>query len=461
MSAAGETGESSRPSGRGLSPAVGLLGANVFLHSLGAVTGILAARLLAPAGRGELAALVLWPSLLAASGCLGLDRAIARRAAQFPDQSASLARFAIVAGLTLGLGQCCLLWVLGDHLFPADKRSLVPWIGLAGMLLPAGHAMLALLGLFQGRQRFGPYNIVRSLVAVLYLGGVVTLWASDRVTPVALAGIQVASIWVALLVAVALAAPFLRGSRSAAVRTRPLLREAWPFFASLVAVTAAFRADQALVVVMLPDSEVGLYAAALSFAAAHQAVGATFGTLGFSRAASLSAEGRSALFAATVRRMGAVYLPLATVMALALPWLVVPLFGDQFRAARPLIAILTFQSVLGSMTIGADETLRGAGHVVPGTVGRIAAVVVLAVSAPLLASRFQSAGVALGAVLAAAAMAATTCGLGARAMGVPWRSLNPISRVEFAWVAGQIRSTARSLMAAARARLPGSSEGRP
>ncbi len=45
-------------------------------------TGILAARLLLPDGRGELALLVLWPILIADLGSMGVNTAVAYRSAR-------------------------------------------------------------------------------------------------------------------------------------------------------------------------------------------------------------------------------------------------------------------------------------------------------------------------------------------------------------------------------------------
>ena len=48
------------------------LAASVAIQGLNVLTGIVLARTLGPAGRGELAAVMLWPSILAAVGSLGV-----------------------------------------------------------------------------------------------------------------------------------------------------------------------------------------------------------------------------------------------------------------------------------------------------------------------------------------------------------------------------------------------------
>src|SRR5207253_4285539 len=52
------------------------------IQALNAVTGIIGARALGPHGRGELAALLIWPLAISSLGSLGLSDALAFHAAQ-------------------------------------------------------------------------------------------------------------------------------------------------------------------------------------------------------------------------------------------------------------------------------------------------------------------------------------------------------------------------------------------
>src|SRR4051794_34904218 len=69
---------------------------NGLLGALGIVTGVIAARWLGPQGRGELAAIQLWPSLFASLAMLGLPDAVIYFSARHPSQSR---RFLVTAGL--------------------------------------------------------------------------------------------------------------------------------------------------------------------------------------------------------------------------------------------------------------------------------------------------------------------------------------------------------------------------
>ena len=64
-----------------------VLGQSLIL-GLGTLTGILSARMLGPVGRGEYAAVIIWPTGIATLLSLGINQAIAfnvgRRALRFP-----------------------------------------------------------------------------------------------------------------------------------------------------------------------------------------------------------------------------------------------------------------------------------------------------------------------------------------------------------------------------------------
>src|SRR6185503_18165444 len=62
-------------------------GGNIALALLGASTGVLAARLLGTAGRGELAAIQTFPTLLAVTAMLGLPEALVFFTARNPPDS--------------------------------------------------------------------------------------------------------------------------------------------------------------------------------------------------------------------------------------------------------------------------------------------------------------------------------------------------------------------------------------
>ena len=69
---------------------------NLMLGALGIMTGIIAARWLGPNGRGELAAIQMWPSVVASVAMIGLPEALVYFSAKHPSDSR---RYLLTAGL--------------------------------------------------------------------------------------------------------------------------------------------------------------------------------------------------------------------------------------------------------------------------------------------------------------------------------------------------------------------------
>ena len=76
-------------------------GANLLMSVLGVFTGVVAARLLGPKGRGELAAIQAWPSALAALALLGTSEAVLYFCARAPLRRAQYLGAALLIG-TIG-----------------------------------------------------------------------------------------------------------------------------------------------------------------------------------------------------------------------------------------------------------------------------------------------------------------------------------------------------------------------
>ncbi|MFQ5695199.1 MAG: hypothetical protein ACE5HB_04345, partial [Terriglobia bacterium] len=133
------------------------LAANASILLLGAVSGILAARLLGPVGRGELVVVTLWPMALATLGALGMNHALAFFTAREPHRRPAL----LTTGLVLATLQSALLMAVGYLLLPgllAAQRPLVVELARLFLLyIPLAFFSGYLLNVLQGGLHFGAY----------------------------------------------------------------------------------------------------------------------------------------------------------------------------------------------------------------------------------------------------------------------------------------------------------------
>lgn len=154
----------------------------VTLMAFSTLTGILSARWLGPQGRGELAIVILWPSVISAVGSLGVRSALVYYQATGRHSKGQLN----VLALTLTLLQSLILIFIGIWLIPyltSSKGAEVLHMGLGYLIyIPLNLLSQNMLGLLQGRLKMRLFNMIRVSVYGIYFGGIVVLWLLNRVS---------------------------------------------------------------------------------------------------------------------------------------------------------------------------------------------------------------------------------------------------------------------------------------
>src|SRR5271157_4732177 len=99
--------------------------ATVAIRCMGVVSGVMAARLLGPTGRGELAVIIFLPMLLVTLGGLELPRSLAYEVSRVDEIPRSLIATSFWLAIGLGVLQALLLAVLLPLYLSADKLHLL------------------------------------------------------------------------------------------------------------------------------------------------------------------------------------------------------------------------------------------------------------------------------------------------------------------------------------------------
>ncbi|HKM55935.1 MAG TPA: hypothetical protein VJY33_21190, partial [Isosphaeraceae bacterium] len=89
-----------------------VLAINVVMAIIGLASGLLAAKLLGPQGRGELAAIQSWPMLFAALALLGMPEAVVYYSSRYPGRAADYLGTARVIALIAGVVFLATGWLL-------------------------------------------------------------------------------------------------------------------------------------------------------------------------------------------------------------------------------------------------------------------------------------------------------------------------------------------------------------
>lgn len=333
------------------------------IQSCGMVTGILTARVLGPAARGELATVLLWPVILSNLGLMGCNWALARAVASDPASESNLTASAVVVGLLAALGFCALGYFLLPVVLPPDRAHLVPLARLCLLVIPCDIFNQMLLAVEHGRMRWRRFNLVRGSFYLFYLSLIVLVWAVHKSQVrwfvwAFLAG-QFLSV---LLRSWAQRSSFAQG-RPSLVNGRKLLREGMPYWGATAGNLLTLQIDTILVVSWMSAEAAGLYVVASAFGNALFSMGDALGATSFAViSAEKTAQCREKLLTETFRQAVLIAIGLAALAACAVPVFVRVLFGRNFS---PAIAPATGLVLTAALTVSAtilNQGLRGAGR---------------------------------------------------------------------------------------------------
>jgi O-antigen/teichoic acid export membrane protein len=307
-------------------------------------TGILAARLLLPEGRGELAFLLLWPPLVADVGALGVYSAVAYYSARrdFAPQALFASGAAIVALLSAVLMAgfaIAVPFLYADH---RPEMQTAGWIFVA--FVPVHLMSYCLMTQFQGAQEFTVSNSLRAVLPYAYLAIVVALAAlpAGLATPenfaYAFLGGNVAAMLAGFACIVRRGWFSLEPSRAA---MRALLRYGTRFHASMLLAIANRRLDYIMIAFFLPPAQLGFYVVATAVQGLPLLATSTMDILVFPKVAAQPDEaGRQAVLARYMRATLILVVGSTVVLIAVAPPFVGLVFGEAFAGAGDAVRIL-------------------------------------------------------------------------------------------------------------------------
>jgi O-antigen/teichoic acid export membrane protein len=345
---------------------------------MGVVSGVLAARLLGPAGRGELAVIIFLPMLLVPVGELELPRSLAYEVSRVEVIPRGVMATSFWTAAGLGLVQAALLAGLLRWYLPADKLHLLSDSRWFVVYLPATLITTTLLGSDQGRGRFGRFSALLALPGVFYVTGIVAAWASGHVSPGAFA----AALLAATLIVTGVRAQMDWGALSPRLAdwttARRLLKRGLSFYLPTVASIALYRADMFILVRLASSEAIGLYAVAQAIALGQIGAINPFVQVGFSAVAG-ETDPEKALekLGRHFRLAQLAVVGVGLVAVAATPWLVRVMFGARFIGAVTTAYLLIGATAMWGVEQVLEQGLRAAGHPRPGIVSNLAGLALL------------------------------------------------------------------------------------
>lgn len=264
--AAWEEGRLGRVVARGVARGKVLyLGAtNVAIVALGILTGLLAARLLGPEGRGQLAEVVLWPQLIAGIFSLSIGEVVAYSEASKKNRiPRKYAHAAVLLLVLIGWGAgSVFIMLFGRNEFDQQVNLTLLYLFL---YLPGNFLSLLYLGFLNGNSRDSFHAAVRLSVPLAYLTAILVVWLGFEPTVMTFVLADAFATFIAAVLAAHL-------SRVGNMRTKEgfsaqeFLRLGVGFHGANVAALLAVQSNRILIVTLAEPAIVGEYVVAYTVA---------------------------------------------------------------------------------------------------------------------------------------------------------------------------------------------------
>lgn len=353
-------------------PLVETIGASLVLQVVVMVSGVLAARMLGPFDRGNLALFWTLAVVITQLAMMGLPLAVtyemAYRRVRIQSIWTVLRSRVLVLGVVAILVQCLAIVLIFGHREGAVGAGLVSLVSI-----PAIFAQSFSVAALQGEQRFAAMNVARiapfagyslALLIGLLLGADSLLFVTSAWAVTYLLG---------SLVAVGLVRSGPEPATGPAPDRDGMIRFGLKGLLGAMSPTETFRADQLLVGLVLSPAALGLYVAALALTNLPRFLALSVGMVAYPRIAQSPPEERRPL----IWRYCWLSVLIAVGVALPISLLAAPVlgffFGGEFRPAATAVQILLAGSVLLAARRVLGDGLRGADHPEASTIAEIVA----------------------------------------------------------------------------------------
>ena len=374
---------------------------NVALAVLAAATGILCARLLHPAGEGELAAIQAWPLFMGTLAMLGLDSALVYFIARQPERSRQLTSTAVLIGFLSSLVVGAVAWFI----LPFILRAQPPQVVSAARVFLLIGGIYAVVGIPQGSLRgahsFTAWNLFRIAPGLAWLCILLTSWLIGKPNAIHLSRWYLVGTLACGLPVLIVVNRKLQGPLRSDLRLVPeMLRFGLPSAITSLPLTINLQFDQMLIIAFLPARSVGLYAIAVSWSGGVVPLLQALGNVLFPHVSAERDSERQGHLLATALQSGALLAVATSVPFMLLAPFALPLvFGSGFAPSVPSAVVLIPAAAILAWARIAEAGLQGLGRPTTVMFAEAVAAVVTVATLPVLLHTCGIFGAALASLI--------------------------------------------------------------
>ncbi len=330
---------------------------------LNSLTSVVAARLLGPEGRGELAAIQNLAIFAISFGTLGIPTATAYYAGKFPERANTISLTSQVFLLLLSVPVYVCIWFLAPQLLRSQSEYVIRSARIFLILIFIQFAGCLPYSVLRGLGKLTTWNIVRVQFSVLWLSVFVIGYISGRISALFVAyGYLVAMLFHNITWMLAMAFT-VKGPYQLDLKLLPgILRYGLPSMLTGVPRELNLRIDQLLMATFLPSETLGLYVVAVAWSGLLSPVMGSFAQIAFPHLAALrEGQDQKDFLQCTLRKsvlIGVLFgIPLTVASVMVIP----AVYGVVFRASVPAAMVLVCASFVSNLNNILGESFRGLG----------------------------------------------------------------------------------------------------
>lgn len=335
--------------------------------ALQAGTGILTARMLKPAGRGELAAMILWPLFIASLTTLGIPSSLIYHLRHDADRRESLIANGFFMATVLGVLSAIITATILPFWLHQYSSAIIHSAEWFLITVPLCSITLAGRAALEATHDFSGSNAIQTLTPFATLMFLLGFVAFHEMNP-----------YTAAIAYIAAALPafwlMIKRIRRADMK---MARVSWAVMKKLLGYgirsygidllgTLALQVDQVLVVSLLSPAAMGSYVVVLSLSRMLNLFQTSVVMVLFPKAAGLSKEEVLAMTGQAVRISGLATAICGLLVCLAGPTLLRLLYGTEYVAATSALRILVLEATLSGIVFVLAQAFMALNH--PGVV---------------------------------------------------------------------------------------------